>query len=64
VAVSDVVFAAGEIVNELPMPSWAYGVVFLVAFFGLAMMTYSYRNVANRHRHKTGGSDQSHAGHH
>jgi hypothetical protein len=63
-AMTDVVLAAGEIVNELPMPSWAYGVVFLVGFSALALVTYSYRNVANRHRHKTGGSDQSHAGHH
>lgn len=63
-AVSDVVIAAGEIVNELPMPSWAYGILFLVAFFGLGVVTYSYRNVANRHRRKTSGSDQSHAGHH
>lgn len=62
--VSDVVFAAGEIVNELPMPSWAYGVLFLVGFFFLGMVTYSYRNVANRHRHKTGGAGPSHAGHH
>ena len=60
----DVVVASGEVVNELPMPTWAYGVVFIVGFFGLAMVTYSYRNVANRHRHKSGGTDHSHAGHH
>ena len=62
--VHDVVVASGEIVNELPMPTWAYGVVFIVGFFALAMVTYSYRNVANRHRHKLGGTDHSHAGHH
>jgi hypothetical protein len=52
------------VVNELPFPTWVYGVVFLVGFFALAMVTYSYRNVANRHRHKSGGADHSHAGHH
>ncbi|MCF8549892.1 MAG: hypothetical protein K9G09_03240 [Pontimonas sp.] len=62
--VHDVVVASGEIVNELPMPTWAYGVIFIVGFFALAMVTYSYRNVANRHRHKSGGTDHSHAGHH
>ena len=43
---------AAEIVNELPMPAWMYGVVALVAFAALALVTYSYRNVANRHSHK------------
>jgi hypothetical protein len=62
--VTDIVLSAGEIVNELPMPAAGYGIVFLVGFFVLALVTYSYRNVANRHRHKTGGSDASHAGHH
>ncbi|KGA06192.1 MAG: hypothetical protein GM43_0645 [actinobacterium acMicro-4] len=63
-SIADVVIASGEVVNELPFPTWVYGVVFLVGFFALAMVTYSYRNVANRHRHKSGGADQSHAGHH
>jgi hypothetical protein len=64
VSIADVVVASGEVVNELPFPTWVYGVIFLVGFFGLAMVTYSYRNVANRHRHKSGGADHSHAGHH
>jgi hypothetical protein len=64
VILHDVAVASGEVVNELPMPTWAYGVVFIVGFFALAMVTYSYRNVANRHRHKSGGTDHSHAGHH
>jgi hypothetical protein len=64
VSIADVVIASGEVVNELPFPTWVYGVVFLVGFFALAMVTYSYRNVANRHRHKSGGADHSPAGHH
>ncbi len=63
-SIADVVIASGEVVNELPFPTSVYGVVFLVGFFALAMVTYSYRNVANRHRHKSGGADHSHAGHH
>lgn len=48
---------AAETVNELPVPPIVYGLGFLVAFIVLAFVTYSYRNVANRHRAK-GGSHQ------
>jgi hypothetical protein len=54
------VVLASEVVNELPMPAWAFGVVFLVGFFALALVTYSYRNVANRHSQKRA----SHSGGH
>ena len=59
-----VVLAAGEAVNELPWPNAAYGIVAVVVFLLLGMITYSYRNVANRHRHKTQNTDQSSSGHH
>lgn len=59
-----VVLAAGEVVNELPWPKAAYGIVFLLGFFALGLVTYSYRNVANRHRHKTQNVDPSAHGHH
>jgi hypothetical protein len=59
-----VVVAAGEVVNELPWPTAAYGIVFLLGFFALGIVTYSYRNVANRHRHKTQNADPSAHGHH
>jgi hypothetical protein len=45
---------AAEAVNELPVPPIVYGLGFLVAFIALAFVTYSYRNVANRHRAKGG----------
>jgi len=51
------VVLAAEVVNELPVPAIVYGLGFLVAFIALAFVTYSYRNVANRHRSK-GGSHQ------
>ena len=53
--------AAGEI--ELPMPPWAFGVVAGVVFLALGLVTFSYRNVANRHAHKNppaGGHGGSH----
>jgi hypothetical protein len=63
VDMSDVI-AAGKVVNELPLPNLAYGLIFLIGFIALAVVTYSYRNVANRHRHKTMNADQSSSGHH
>jgi hypothetical protein len=56
-AVESVVIASGKVVNELPLPTIAYGLIFLIGFFALALVTYSYRNVANRHRNKTLPSD-------
>lgn len=47
---SSVAVVAAEIVNPLPVPAWMYGAGFLAAFTVLAMITYSYRNVANKHR--------------
>jgi hypothetical protein len=57
-----VVNAAGEVVNELPLPTIAYGLIVLVGFFALGLVTYSYRNVANRHRSKQVSGDAQ--GHH
>lgn len=54
---------AAEVVNELPFPPWMFGVAFLVVFLALGLVTYSYRNVANRHSHKTPPAG-SHGGHH
>ncbi len=52
--------AAGDV--ELPIPTWAYGVIAGVGFLVLLLVTYSYRNVANRHSHKTPPAD-SHGSH-
>lgn len=59
---ADVVIAAGEIVNELPFPPIVFGGVFLLAFVALGLVTFSYRNVSNRHRHKS--VPDTHQGHH
>jgi hypothetical protein len=44
---------------ELPIPAFFYGVIAMTAFLALAGVTWSYRNVANRHDHKT-SSQQAH----
>ena len=50
-----IVAAAGD--GELPMPTWAYGVIAAAVFVALGLVTYSYRNVANRHSHKNPPAD-------
>ena len=44
---------------ELPIPAFFYGVIAMAAFLALGGVTWSYRNVANRHEHKT-SSQQAH----
>ena len=51
---------AAEVVNELPVPAWMFGVGFLVAFAALAFVTFSYRNVANKHKAKPGATSGGH----
>jgi len=48
----DSVVLASEVVVELPIPAWAYGAIFMGGFLALALVTYSYRNVSNRHSEK------------
>lgn len=45
--------------QELPIPAVMYGVIAMIAMLALAGITWSYRNVANRHDHKT-SSQQAH----
>jgi heme/copper-type cytochrome/quinol oxidase subunit 2 len=59
----EVVIAAGEIVNELIFPPVFFGLITLGIFGFLGMVMFSYRDVANRHRQKTGAST-SDAGQH
>ncbi|WP_127793487.1 hypothetical protein [Agromyces sp. LHK192] len=54
--------------RELPMEPILYGVVAFVVLLALAFVTYSYRDVANRHRFKAEAyaarhADDEHAGH-
>lgn len=45
--------------SELPFPAVFFGVIAMAAFLALAAVTWSYRDVANRHDHKT-SSGQGH----
>jgi heme/copper-type cytochrome/quinol oxidase subunit 2 len=49
-----------EIINALPFPSIIFGVIAISIFVLLAYVTWSYRDVANRHEHKVGDSKASH----
>lgn len=53
--------AAGEV--QLPIPTWGYGIVAAVVFIVLGLVTHSYRNVANRHSHKTPPADGHNGSH-
>lgn len=53
------VFATAQPVVEaqpLPFPPFVYAIIAAVAFTALALVTWSFRDAANRHSHKTGGS--------
>ncbi|MDE0546990.1 hypothetical protein [Microbacterium sp. C7(2022)] len=57
------VFAAAETEHHgnVALETVWYGIVALVVFTGLAMVTLSYRNVANRHAHKAEAYAKAHA---
>ena len=46
--------------TELPFDSFLFGVIAMGAFLALAGVTWSYRNVANRHNHKTSAHNSHH----
>ncbi|MDO4241719.1 MAG: hypothetical protein Q4C71_04215 [Microbacteriaceae bacterium] len=43
---------AAHTVHELPVPAIVYGAVAFVALTALAIVTFSFRDVANRHPEK------------
>lgn len=42
--------------SELPIPAVMYGVIAMGVFILLAFIVFSYRDVANRHSHKSSSS--------
>ena len=55
---------AEEAAAPLVMPNWAFPLIAASVFALLGFITWSYRDVANRHSDKTGGhSDHTDAGH-
>lgn len=41
-----------HVVNELPFPAPVFGAIVLAAFVVLGVITFSFRDVANRHAEK------------
>ena len=58
---SSLIVLAEEALHPLFLPAWVFGLIAVAIFTLLAFMTFSYRDVANRHANKT---DKSGAGHH
>jgi hypothetical protein len=55
-------FAAEESEHgNVALETVGYGIVAIVAFAALALVTLSYRNVANRHSHKAEAYAKAHA---
>lgn len=52
--------AAEEVHVQLPIEPFFYGVIAMSVFILLGLVTWSYRDVANRHDHKTSGSQAHH----
>jgi hypothetical protein len=46
--------------SDLPIPALLFGGIALASFLVLGAITWSYRDVANRHSHKTSGSKAGH----
>jgi hypothetical protein len=57
--------AQPEALAPLLMPPAAFAILALALFLVLALVSWSYRDVANRHSQKTeGSSPDSHGAHH
>lgn len=56
---STIVFAAEEELAPLVLPNWAFPLISVIVFALLAVVVYSYRDVANRHSQKTGATTAS-----
>jgi uncharacterized membrane-anchored protein YhcB (DUF1043 family) len=56
------VLAAEEVLHPLVLPNWVFPVIAFVVFIALGLMVFSFRDVFNRHSHKS--SQSNHGGHH
>ena len=54
------ILAEAEVVNPLPFPGVVFGAIAIGVFLLLGFVTWSYRDVANRHDHKNSGSEGHH----
>lgn len=60
----DVVAAAEEHAAPLFMPNWAFALTAFIIFLFMGIVAWSFRDVANRHAHKTSGNAHHNAGEH
>lgn len=49
-----------HVVNELPFPAPLFGVIMFVILLVLALVTFSFRDVANRHAEKAAAYAREH----
>jgi hypothetical protein len=56
---STIVRAAEETQHALIFPNWVFPIIAASVFTVLGFVAYSFRDVANRHSQKTGGSAAS-----
>jgi protein-S-isoprenylcysteine O-methyltransferase Ste14 len=62
-SLATVLLAAAEAGHtELPIPTWLYGVIALVAFLVLALVIWSFKDVSNRHALRADSYAASHGG--
>jgi len=55
-----VTILAEAVLRPLFLPAPVFGIIALVIFAVMGFMVFSYRDVANRHSHKTDKSDSGH----
>ena len=58
--ISHVITAAEEAGLQLPFPSFVFGIIAISTFILLGFVTFSYRDVANRHDHKANNHHDHH----
>lgn len=51
---------AGHVVTELPIPTFMYGAIVFLLFTALAFVTFTFRDVANRHSEKAAAFAREH----
>jgi hypothetical protein len=58
--ISHILTAAEEAGLQLPFPSFVFGIIAISTFILLGVITFSYRDVANRHDHKSSSNSSHH----
>jgi heme/copper-type cytochrome/quinol oxidase subunit 2 len=46
--------------SDFPVPTWVMGAIAMTIFILLGVVTWSYRDVANRHDHKSSSNHDHH----